>query len=53
MYIIVINLNLLTSYSLVLDIWCFSLGTLPSFGEGDGTPLQYFCLENPMDGGAW
>ena len=22
-------------------------------GEGDGTPLQYFCLENPMDGGAW
>ena len=20
-------------------------------GEGDGTPLQYFCLENPMDGG--
>ena len=21
-------------------------------GEGDGTPLQYFCLENPMDGGA-
>ena len=23
------------------------------FGEGDGTPLQYSCLENPMDGGAW
>ena len=22
------------------------------FGEGDGTPLQYSCLENPMDGGA-
>ena len=22
-------------------------------GEGDGTPLQYSCLENPMDGGAW
>ena len=21
-------------------------------GEGDGTPLQYSCLENPMDGGA-
>ena len=21
--------------------------------EGNGTPLQYFCLENPMDGGAW
>jgi len=23
------------------------------YGEGNGTPLQYFCLENPMDGGAW
>ena len=25
----------------------------PSIGEGNGTPLQYSCLENPMDGGAW
>ena len=23
------------------------------FGEGSGNPLQYSCLENPMDGGAW
>jgi len=23
------------------------------FGEGNGHPLQYSCLENPMDGGAW
>ena len=23
------------------------------FGEGNGTPLQYSCLENPMDGGVW
>ena len=23
------------------------------FGEGDGIPLQYSCLKNPMDGGAW
>ena len=23
------------------------------FGEGNGTPLQCSCLENPMDGGAW
>ena len=22
-------------------------------GEGNGTPLQYFCLENPMDRGVW
>ena len=24
-----------------------------SVGEGNGTPLQYSCLANPMDGGAW
>ena len=24
-----------------------------AFGEGNGTPLQYSCLENPMYGGAW
>ena len=24
-----------------------------SMGEGNGSPLQYSCLENPMDGGAW
>ena len=23
------------------------------YGEGSGTPLQYSCLENPMDGGPW
>ena len=25
----------------------------PTNGEGNGTPLQYSCLENPMDRGAW
>ena len=25
----------------------------PCIGEGDGNPLQYSCLENPRDGGAW
>ena len=25
----------------------------PISGEGNGSPLQYSCLENPMDGGAW
>ena len=24
-----------------------------SFGGGHGNPLQYSCLENPMDSGAW
>ena len=27
--------------------------TIEHIGEGNGTPLQYSCLENPMDGGAW
>ena len=29
------------------------LSSMVAFGEGNGTPLQYSCLENPMDGGAW
>ena len=33
------------------------LGSIPglerSSGEGDGFPLQYSCLENPMDRGTW
>ena len=30
----------------------FDMGRV-SFGEGNGKPLQYSCLKNPMDGGAW
>ena len=30
-----------------------SLGQEESPGEGNGNPLQYSCLKNPMDGGAW
>ena len=33
------------------------LGSIPGWGrspgEGNGNPLQYSCLKNPMDGGAW
>ena len=33
------------------------LGLIPGkgrpLGEGNGNPLQYTCLENPMDGEAW
>ena len=33
------------------------LGSIPglgrSTGEGNVNPLQYYCLENPMDRGAW
>ena len=28
-------------------------GSGRSPGEGNGNPLQYFCLENPMDKGVW
>ena len=32
---------------------CFCLVLCMTFGEGNGTPLQYSSLENPMDRGAW
>ena len=28
-------------------------GSRKSSGEGNGNPLQYFCLDNPIDSGAW
>ena len=31
----------------------FGPGIANKYREGNGTPLQYSCLENPMDGGAW
>ena len=39
-------------YSLEL---CIQMGIsfLSSFALGNGNPLQYSCLDNPMDGGAW
>ena len=37
-------------YCFILVLICISLMTSD---EGNGKPLQYSCLENPMDGGAW
>ena len=34
-------------------MWVRSLGREDSPGEGNGNPLQYSCLENPRDKGAW
>ena len=35
----------------------YNVGSIPGLGrylgEGNGNPLQYSCMENPMDGGAW
>ena len=36
----------------VMSLLCNMLSRLV-IGEGNGTPLQYSCLENPMDGGTW
>ena len=33
----------------IVNIYAPNIGA----GEGNGNPLQYSCLENPVDGGAW
>ena len=43
------NNNYRNRYRNVYIYWLLYIHT----GEGSGTPLQYSCLENPMDGGAW
>ena len=53
----------MTSYTSIhmIHVWCHIYVSIYFFiyslyihsGEGNGTPLQYSCLENPMDGGAW
>ena len=35
------------------ETWVLSLGQEDSPGEGNGNPLQYSCLEDSMDRGAW
>ena len=39
--------------SAMQETWVRFLGWEDSPGEGNGNPLQYSCLENPMDRGAW
>ena len=41
------------SLSSVLECGTFNNDYVDDIGEGNGNPLQYSCLENPMDGGAW
>ena len=56
------HLYMTTAKTVHLSIWSFAgkvmsllFNMLSRFviGEGNGTPLQFSCLENPMDGGAW
>ena len=39
-------------FNLVTETMSITLTSINN-GEGNGTQLQYSCLENPMDGGAW
>ena len=39
--------------STMQETWVWSLGREDSLGEGNGSPLQYFCIENSTDRGAW
>ena len=55
MYITTGKTIVLTLQTFVSKVMALLFNMLSSFviGEGSGTPLQYSCLENPMDGGAW
>ena len=45
-------LQMLENLPAIQEIWVQSLGWEDPLGEGNGNPLQYSCLENPMDRGA-
>ena len=56
------NLYMTTGKTIALTIWTFVSKVMSLvfnmlsrlvIREGNDTPLQYSCLENPMDGGAW
>ena len=54
------HLSLKLPHNLQQDVVCTSINNyfwmneyLTSIAQGNGTPLQYSCLENPMDRGAW
>ena len=41
------------NYSIIWYLSYIQCNLTSFIGEGNDTPLQYSCLENPMDGGAW
>ena len=50
------SISALLTMSKPLTVWITTncgYYSMVSFKEGNGTALQYSCLENPMDGGAW
>ena len=48
-----LSLGLIQSHFICVSGLFISFPTRENYGEGNGSPLQYSCLENPMDGGAW
>ena len=40
-------------FMMLLFLLAHKVGLCINLGEGNGNPLQYSCLENPMEGGAW
>ena len=45
--------NSIANGRVILSHYCWLDKVCLNIGEGNGIPLQYSCLENPMDGGAW
>ena len=50
---LVVRLGYAVKWRQVFLVWSLLMRDMLFRGEGSGTPLQYSCLENPMDGGAW
>ena len=49
-----LNNNIMQTFQIAWKVKYFFLEmSMPFIGEGNGTPLQYSCLENPMDREAW
>ena len=40
-------------YTIICPLISLKINTGRALGEGNGDPLRYSCLENPMDGEAW
>ena len=54
MYAIAYSLEeVMTNLHSIFKSGDITLPTKVCLGEANGTPLQYSCLENPKDGGAW
>ena len=50
--LIILDDNLVSEKKIICQMIFFTTLKI-SFGEGNGKPLQYSCLENPMDRAAW